>query len=108
MGKLKIQPITADEKVLTQTIVDMMGVAPIKAFDPGALFGAMKMFPFSSEIFYDKIQGRWIYTNEPEDYWPDGQTGHNVSGPNFTFIEQEPEMAMIKGIHYYYHTKVKQ
>lgn len=108
MGKLKTPEITDDNTVLEKTIVEMMGVQPIRAMDPSVLFDAMTRLPFTTELVFDKIFGRWIFSNEDEDDWSKVMDGHKTSGPNFTFVERAPELAIIKGIHYYYHTRIKQ
>lgn len=108
MGKLKTPEITDDNTVLEKTIVEMMGVQPIRAMDPSVLFDAMTRLPFTTELVFDKIFGRWIFSNEDEDDWSKVMKGHHVSGPNFTFVADQPEQAIIRGIHYYYHTRIKQ
>ena len=103
-----ILKFTDDETILRKTISEMMDVHPNGAFNLHILFNAMTMLPFKTEIIYDKIYGRWVFTNQHEDDWEKVEIGcNNTSGPNFTFTEQTPEMAMIKGMHYYYHTKLK-
>lgn len=108
MGKIKIQPITNDLTVLKKTIVGMMYVEPIKALDLGVLTDAMTRLPFNTELVYNKIYGYWIYTSQHEDEWSKlPLLPFRTCGPDFTFIESCPEMAIIKGIHYYYHTRIK-
>lgn len=108
MGRLKVPEITDDHTHLTKTIVEMMGVQPISAWDPAVLFDAMTRLPFTTEIVFDKIFGRWIFSNMDEDDWSKVMNGCQVSGPNFTFVADQPEQAIIRGIHYYYHTRIKQ
>lgn len=86
----------------------MMGVEPLRVWDLSVLTEAMTKLPFSTELVFDKIFGRWIFTNEDEDDWSKLMEGHRVSGPNFTFVSKDPEGAIIRGIHYYYHTRIKQ
>ena len=108
MGRLKIPEITTDSDVLSQTIMDMLGVDRLRAWDAASLFEAQQMMPFTTYLVFDKIFGRWVFTNEDEDDWCRLMSGHHCSGPNFSFVESTPEMAMINGIHYYYHTRIKE
>lgn len=108
MGRLKTPEITDDIEVLKGTIVRLMDVSHLRALDASVLLEAMTRLPFTTELVFDKIFGRWIFSNVDEDDWSKVMKGHKVSGPNFTFVELTPEMAVIKGIHYYYHTRIDQ
>lgn len=108
MGRLKTQEITDDLNVLALTISEMMDVSTSGAWDMAVLLDAMTKLPFTTEIIFDKIFGRWIFTNGHEDDWIHLMSGHKVSGPNFSFVSSQPDIAIIKGIHYYYHTRIKQ
>lgn len=108
MGRNKIPSITSDEHLLRETMVNMIGVSSLTALSPSSLFIAIEMLPLQTQIIYDKIYGRWIFTTEHEDDWASLLEGNHCSGANFSFVEKSPEIAMAKGIHYYYHTRIKQ
>lgn len=108
VGKIKIQEITEDIEVMTRTISEMMHVSSNRSWEPSVLFDAMTRLPFNTEIIFDKIFGRWIFTNEDEDEWSRVTKGYHISGPNFTFVSTEsPEQAIVRGLHYYYHIRIK-
>ena len=107
MGKLKIQPITNDQKLMAETICEMLGISShTSAFSMNTLVEAMKKLPVSTTLHFDKIYGRWIFANHHSDEWPATElVDYSVSGPNFAFSERSPELAIAKGIHYFYHTE---
>ena len=85
----------------------MMDVSSSKALTLEVLFQAVAKLPLSTTIYFDKIFGRWIFTNQDQDDWPKMiRKAHKVAGPNFTFVDDVLEMALARGIYYYYHTKI--
>jgi len=109
MGVLKIDPLTNDDEVIKDTICKLMGLKfRAKAFSFPILMNAIEKMPFCSTLSYNKIYGRWEFSNYQEGEWlSDKQKFNKVGGLNFTFAEANPETAIARGIHYYYHTKVK-
>ena len=100
--------VTESRTQLEDTISEMMDVSVAKALSIEILLKAITKLPLSTVLHFDKIYGRWIFTNQDEDYWPRVvRSAHRVAGPNFTFIDEVPEMAIARGIYYYYHTKIK-
>lgn len=85
----------------------MMEVSPTKALTSEVLIKAVMRLPIRTTISYDKIFGRWIFSNQDEDEWPKAiRYADNAFGPNFTFIDEVFEQALARGVYYYYHTKV--
>ena len=86
----------------------MMDVTEAKALTIEILLKAVTKLPLNTVLHFDKIYGRWIFSNQSDDEWPKmHKRAHKVSGPNFTFVDEVPEMALARGIYYYYHTKLK-
>lgn len=86
----------------------MMDVSATKALSIETLLKAVTRLPLSTVLHFDKIYGRWIFSNQSDDEWPKlFRKAHKVAGPNFTFVDEIPEMAIARGIYYYYHTKLK-
>lgn len=103
----KIPIHTNDEELLSQTICDIMGNQDL--FKPLAttnLFMAMERLHFSTHLYFDKMQGKWCFSNLPEESWPKERRS-DFSGVNFIITEFTAEMAIAKGVHYYYHLKIK-
>lgn len=105
---MTIVHVTENRHQLEETLSEMMDVSVTKALSIEVLTKAVMRLPVNSIIKYDKIFGRWIFSNQDEDYWPKMvKQGHVVSGANFTFIDEVLEVALARGIYYFYHTKVK-
>lgn len=91
-----------------ETICEMMSVQTHIALSINVLLQASRRLPFNTSLTYDHLNGRWIFSScEDDDFIPDGIRGFHVSGPNFTFCDMSPDMAIARGIHYYYHLKIK-
>jgi hypothetical protein len=101
--------ITESRTHLEETLSEMMDVSTTKALSIENLLKAMTKLPLSTVLHFDKIYGRWIFSNQDQDDWPKWiKKAHKVSGVNFTFVDEVPEMALAKGLYYYYHTKLKE
>lgn len=100
--------VTESRTLLEETLCEMMDVTEAKALTIETLTKAMMRLPIPSMLHFDKIYGRWIFTNQDQEEWPKVlRKAHKVSGPNFTFVDEVLEMALARGIYYYYHTKLK-
>lgn len=101
--------ITLNRIKLEETLSEMMDVPVWQALSLEVLMMAMMRLPLQTRLAYDKIFGRWIFSNQDEEDWPkEVRQGQRVSGPNFTFIADHPAMAIAQGVYYYYHTKIKE
>lgn len=99
---------TESKPQLEATICEMMGVSAGKALSIEILLKAITRLPLNTVLHFDKIYGRWIFSSQSDDDWPKvTRKAHKVCGPSFTFVDEIPEMAIAKGIYYYYHTKIK-
>jgi len=99
--------VTESRTKLEETISEMMGVKEAKALSIEILLRAIVRLPFNTVLSFDKIYGRWIFSNQADDEWPRWvRNAAKVSGVNFTFVDEIPEMAIARGIYYYYHTKI--
>lgn len=86
----------------------MMDVKEDKALSIEILLKAITKLPLNTVLSFDKIYGRWIFSNQDSEEWPKCErVAHKVSGPNFTFVDTIPEMAIAQGVYYYYHTKIR-
>ena len=100
--------VTESTSQLEETLSEMMDVSTTKALSIEVLVKAVMRLPVNTTINYDKIYGRWIFSNQDQDEWPRViRKGHKVAGPNFTFIDEVLEVALARGIYYFYHTRVK-
>lgn len=102
----KVKAITTDITEVESTIMQMMGVPRSKSLALETLMDGIMKMPFDVTVHYDKIWGLWFCSNQDPEGWIK-KVGHQVSGPNFTFVEITSEMALAKAIHYYYHTQEK-
>jgi hypothetical protein len=106
--------VTSNRLAIEETIAEMMSVSQVKALSLETLLQAVAMLPLRTCLHYDKFYGRWIFSTQDESEWPKPnlkqphKSAHKVSGPNFTFADEHPEMAIARGVYYYYHTKVKE
>lgn len=101
--------VTESRVRLEQTICEMMEVSEYKALTVEVLLKAVTRLPLNTCIHFDKIFGRWIFSNQDQEEWPKAvRKAHKVSGPNFTFVDEVLENALARGIYYYYHTKIKE
>lgn len=101
--------VTENRQLLEETLAEMMDVSITKSLSIEVLLQAVVKLPVRTTISYDKIYGRWIFTNQDEDLWPKMiRKTQVVAGANFIFIDEVVEMALARGIYYYYHTKVKE
>lgn len=105
--------VTSNRITIEETLCEMMNVSPAKAWSLEVLLHAVTLLPIRTCLHYDKIYGRWIFTNQDEEDWPKPGFGtvtksaYKAAGPNFTFVDEHPEMALGRGIYYYYHTRVR-
>jgi hypothetical protein len=101
--------LSNDIDEITQTIMDLTGASRLKALGTDNLLNAMELLPFDTTLTWDKINGRYAFSNEGEDEWRliEDQVGHQVYGPNFSFVGPDRELVIAKGLHYYYHKKQK-
>ena len=100
--------VTENQNQLEETLSEMMDVSLTKALSIEVLIKAVMRLPVRTTIHYDKIYGRWIFSNQDEDQWPRViKKAHIIAGANFTFVDEVLETALARGIYYFYHTKVK-
>ncbi len=104
---MKNDPKTRDSVAISETIAEMMDCKCTEAFSIDILTDAMTRLPFNTTLCFDKIYGRWIFSNQDESFWPNGLPDYQCYGPDFTFVDHTPDMAIARGIHYYYHKKIK-
>ena len=101
--------MTNDTEKLQATLSEMTGGPEHSALSLNNLTDAMIMLPFDTWLVFDKRFGRWMFSNEDRDDWPDPTFNNDrVSGPNFTFVDNNPEMVIARAIYYYYHLKIKE
>lgn len=99
--------ITRDEELLSQTICDLMGDQDLfKPLATSNLFLAVERLHFSTHLYFDKMIGLWCFSSMSEECWPKDYKSF-YSGPNFTIYEHTAEMALARGVHYYYHLKIR-
>lgn len=99
--------MTRDESLLSQTIRDIMDDQAL-SYPLGTtnLFMAMERLHFPTHLYFDKIYGHWCFSNLPPDMWPLNYKDQ-LNGANFTIFDLTAEMAIARGIHYYFHLKIK-
>lgn len=106
MGK-KIPLDTRDEDLLSQSICDIMDDQDL--FIPMAtpnLFMAMERLHFSTHLYHNKMLGRWCFSNREHHDWPDEKKTKCI-GTDIVIYDHTAEMAIARGVHYYYHLKIK-
>ena len=105
MAKTPLQ--TNDEEILSQTIRDIMGNQDL-AFPLATtnLFMAMERLHFSTHLYFNKMRGKWCFSSLPEEMWP-ADFKSDFSGDDFTIVDYTAEKAIAKGVHYYYHLRIK-
>ena len=103
----KIPLHTSDEEILSQTIRDIMGdqdlAHPLATTN---LFMATERLHFSTHLYFDKMVGKWCFSSLPSSMWP-AELVSAFSGDDFTIVDYTAEKAMAKGIHYYFHLRIK-
>lgn len=103
----RVNPITLDESIMADTVREMLDDPRLhEPLEVHYLMDCLQMLPFNITIYLDKIYGRWVVTNMGLDHIRENSSTE-FSGPNFTAIENNLELALAKSIHYYYHSKMR-
>lgn len=104
----KIPMHTRDEVLLSNSIRKVLDDESL-AYPLGtsSLFMAMERLHFPTYLYFNKLFGMWCFSNLPENMWP-LDFKDSFAGANFTFFDVTAEMAAARGIHYYYHLKIKE
>jgi hypothetical protein len=101
--------VTENKSLIEETLSEMLEIPREKVFDLDQLLRGLMLLPCNSYMHYDKISGRWIFSNQDEEDWPKWvQIGHKVAGLNFTFCDLTLEMAIGRGLYYFYHTRARE
>ncbi len=99
----KIDLFSREESVLANTICELLGTSPIAPLSMRYLMDCFVKLPFSVSIYFDKIYGRYLVSNQHMDDWKDETLDSTFCGANFTVIDTSLEMAMARAVHYYFH-----
>jgi hypothetical protein len=102
-----IDPKSRDERVLSDTIREMLKKELRQPLDSANVIDCITMLPFQTLIYHDKIYGRWIVTNQHFDTIR-ASTKTTFSGANFMVVEPTFEIAAARAVHYHYHTRMKE
>ena len=106
MAKIPLE--TRDEELLAQTIKDIMEDQDIfKPLGTTNLFMAMERLHFPTHLYFNKIMGKWSFSNLSQEQWPN-DLKTKMYGANFTIFDETAEMAIARGIHYYYHLRIRE
>lgn len=104
MAKANI--LTRDTEILSQTICNILKDKDLfQPLDAHNLLMAATRLHFSVSLHWDKIFGRWVFTNMSKDEWSN-QSKDIVELDQFAFSDITAEMAMARGIHYYFNLRI--
>lgn len=103
----KIPLVTRDTELIQTTVRKILGLKNNVRLGSHHFLDAMMLVPISTCLHFDKIFGKWTFSNQEPDEWPKGAIMKDITQDSqFTFCAFTPEQAIGMGLHYNFHRKM--